>query len=182
MIELLWLLLPVAAASGWWVANRQAAKSGGSTVGSAEYFKGLNYLINDKPDQAIEVLTRMADVDQDTAEIHLALGNLFRRRGEVDRAIHIHGSLIARTHLTVDQRHGAVLELGEDYLRAGLFDRAEALFQELLDQPDPDWPQLPHRRKYRHGGLLRHFGFHPHWPRLHHRRGRGHGRASGDRR
>ncbi|MER2526353.1 MAG: lipopolysaccharide assembly protein LapB [Candidatus Competibacter denitrificans] len=136
MIELLWLLLPVAAASGWWVANRQAAKSGGSTVGNAEYFKGLNYLINDKPDQAIEVLTRMADVDQDTAEIHLALGNLFRRRGEVDRAIHIHGSLIARTHLTVDQRHGAVLELGEDYLRAGLFDRAEALFQELLDQPD----------------------------------------------
>jgi len=136
MIELLWLLLPVAAASGWWAATRQTSRTGGSAVGRAEYFKGLNYLIDDKPDQAIEVLTRMADVDQDTAEIHLALGNLFRRRGEVDRAIHIHGSLIARTHLTADQRHGAVLELGEDYLRAGLFDRAEALFQELLDQPD----------------------------------------------
>jgi lipopolysaccharide biosynthesis regulator YciM len=136
MMELLWLLLPLAAASGWWVARREYARRNSSTVRSAEYFKGLNYLIDDKPDQAIEVFTRMADVDRDTAETHLALGNLFRRRGEVDRAIHIHGSLIARTNLTADQRRRAVMELGEDYLRAGLFDRAEALFQELVDQPD----------------------------------------------
>ncbi len=135
-MELLWLLLPLAAASGWWVARREYARRNGSAVRSAEYFKGLNYLIDDKPDQAIEVFTRMADVDRDTAETHLALGNLFRRRGEVDRAIHIHGSLIARTNLTADQRRRAVMELGEDYLRAGLFDRAEALFQELVDQPD----------------------------------------------
>lgn len=135
-MELLWLLLPVAAASGWWVARREYADRNGATVRSADYFKGLNYLIDDKPDQAIEVFTRMADVDRDTAETHLALGNLFRRRGEVDRAIHIHGSLIARSNLTADQRRGALLELGEDYLRAGLFDRAEALFQELVDQPD----------------------------------------------
>lgn len=136
MMELLWLLLPVAAASGWWVARHDRARRSDVAVRSAEYFKGLNYLIDDKPDQAIEVFTRMADVDQDTAETHLALGNLFRRRGEVDRAIHIHGSLIARTNLTDDQRRRAMLELGEDYLRAGLFDRAEALFQELVDQPD----------------------------------------------
>lgn len=136
MMELLWLLLPIAAASGWWVARRDHARRSEATVRSAEYFKGLNYLIDDKPDQAIEVFTRMADVDQDTAETHLALGNLFRRRGEVDRAIHIHSSLIARTNLTDDQRRRAMLELGEDYLRAGLFDRAEALFQELVDQPD----------------------------------------------
>lgn len=135
-MELLWLLLPVAAASGWWVARREYADRNGATVRSADYFKGLNYLIDDKPDQAIEVFTRMADVDRDTAETHLALGNLFRRRGEADRAIHIHGSLIARSNLTADQRRRAVLELGEDYLRAGLFDRAEALFQELVDQPD----------------------------------------------
>ncbi|MBL8249080.1 MAG: lipopolysaccharide assembly protein LapB, partial [Candidatus Competibacter sp.] len=90
MMELLWLLLPVAAASGWWVARREyAGKRNGATVRNAEYFKGLNYLIDDKPDQAIEVFTRMADVDRDTAETHLTLGNLFRRRGEVDRAIHI---------------------------------------------------------------------------------------------
>lgn len=137
MMELLWLLLPVAAASGWWVARREyAGKRNGATVRNAEYFKGLNYLIDDKPDQAIEVFTRMADVDRDTAETHLTLGNLFRRRGEVDRAIHIHGSLIARPNLTTDQRCRALFELGEDYLRAGLFDRAEELFRKLLDQPD----------------------------------------------
>lgn len=134
-MELLWLLLPVAAASGWWVARREYADRRSATVRSADYFKGLNYLIDDKPDQAIEVFTHMADVDRDTAEMHLTLGNLFRRRGEVDRAIHIHGSLIARSNLTTDQRHRSMLELGEDYLRAGLFDRAEALFQELVEQP-----------------------------------------------
>jgi len=157
MMELLWLLLPIAAASGWWAARRSPMDRSSVAVRNADYFKGLNYLIDDQPDQAIEVFTRMADVDRDTAEIHLALGNLFRRRGEVDRAIHIHGSLIARTHLTADQRHRAMLELGEDYLRAGLFDRAEELFQKLLAQPDhtilalsrlihifqqeKDWPQ-----------------------------------------
>ena len=135
-MELLWLLLPIAAASGWWAARRSSMGRGHAAVHNADYFKGLNYLIDDQPDQAIEVFTRMADVDRDTAEIHLALGNLFRRRGEVDRAIYIHGSLIARTHLTTDQRQRAMLELGEDYLRAGLFDRAEELFQKLLDQPD----------------------------------------------
>ena len=136
-MELLWLLLPVAAASGWWVARREyAGRRNRATARNTEYFKGLNYLIEDKPDQAIEVFTRMAGVDRNTAEIHLILGNLFRRRGEVDRAIHIHGSLIARTTLTADQRRRAMLELGEDYLRAGLFDRAEELFRELLEQPD----------------------------------------------
>ena len=137
MMELLWLLLPVAAASGWWVARREyVGRRRHATARNAEYFRGLNYLIEDQPDQAIEVFTRMADVDQNTAEIHLILGNLFRRRGEVDRAIHIHGSLIARSTLTVEQRRRALLELGEDYLRAGLFDRAEELFRQLLEQPE----------------------------------------------
>lgn len=137
LMELLWLLLPVAAASGWWVARRQyVGRRHRATVRSTEYFKGLNYLIEDKPDQAIEVFTRMAGVDRNTAEIHLTLGNLFRRRGEVDRAIHVHGSLITRSSLTAEQRRRAMLELGEDYLRAGLFDRAEELFRELLEQPD----------------------------------------------
>ncbi len=134
-MELLWLLLPVAAASGWWVARREyVGRRHRATVRNTEYFKGLNYLIEDKPDQAIEVFTRMAGVNRNTAEIHLTLGNLFRRRGEVDRAIHIHGSLITRTTLTAEQRCRAMLELGEDYLRAGLFDRAEELFRELLEQ------------------------------------------------
>ena len=160
MIELFWLLLPVAAASGWWAARRADAEHRGMIVRGADYFKGLNYLIDEQPDQAIEVFTRMADVDRDTAEIHLALGNLFRRRGEVDRALHIHGSLMARTTLTVEQKCRAMLELGEDYLRAGLFDRAEELFRHLLEQPDhtaialsrlirifqqeKEWRQAPH--------------------------------------
>ncbi|MDS4027227.1 MAG: lipopolysaccharide assembly protein LapB [Candidatus Contendobacter sp.] len=143
MLELLWLLLPVAAASGWWVARREyAGRRDRATAHNTEYFKGLNYLIEDKPDQAIEVFTRMAGVDRSTAEIHLTLGNLFRRRGEVDRAIHLHASLIARPTLTVDQRRRAMFELGEDYLRAGLFDRAEALFRELLEQPQSDYTEV----------------------------------------
>lgn len=132
---LLWLLLPVAAASGWWAATRRAAAPRDINGRGAEYFTGLNYLIEDKPDEAIEVFTRMANVDPDIAEIHLALGNLFRRRGEVDRALHIHNSLINRPTLTATQRRRAMLELGEDYLRAGLFDRAEELFRQLLKQP-----------------------------------------------
>ena len=136
-MELLWLLLPVAAASGWWVARREYyGRRNRATARNTEYFKGLNYLIEDKPDQAIEVFTRMAGVDRNTAEIHLILGNLFRRRGEVDRAIHIHRQPDRPVHPTADQRRRAMLELGEDYLRAGLFDRAEELFRELLEQPD----------------------------------------------
>jgi len=135
MIELLWLLLPVAAASGWWAARREYGRQDDGCANSAEYFKGLNYLLDDKPDQAIEVFVKMVEVDRDTAETHLALGNLFRRRGEVCQAIHIHCNLIARTNLTLQQRRLAMLELGEDYLRAGLFDRAEMLFRELIEQP-----------------------------------------------
>lgn len=136
MTELLWLLLPLAAASGWWTARRSAQNQEHTAGRNADYFKGLNYLIDDQADLAIDVFTRLADVDRDTAEIHLALGNLFRRRGEVDRAIYIHSGLITRNQLTDAQRWRAMLELGEDYLRAGLFDRAEELFQQLLEQPD----------------------------------------------
>lgn len=136
MLDLLWLLLPVAAASGWWAAKREYASQEDSWTRRDQYCKGLNYLLDDKPDQAIEVLGKMGEVNRDTAEIHLVLGNLFRKRGEVDRAIHIHHSLIAGIHLKSHQRHRAKLELGEDYMRAGLFDRAEALFLELIDYPE----------------------------------------------
>ncbi len=132
MIELLWLLLPVAAASGWWAARRSAANHApGRASLSADYFKGLNYLVNEQPDKAIEVFVRLVEVDSETIEMHLALGNLFRRRGEVDRAIRIHQNLITRPTLDPEQRAHALLELGLDHLRAGLLDRAEALFQEL---------------------------------------------------
>ncbi len=132
--ELLWLLLPLAAASGWLVARfeqkRQARRS--FDLPSA-YFKGLNFLLNEQPDKAIEVFIRVLEVNSETVETHLALGNLFRRRGEVERAIRIHQNLIARPSLDRDQRSLALLELGQDYLKAGLFDRAESLFLELAE-------------------------------------------------
>ena len=134
MMELLWLLLPVAAASGWFAARRSAAPRDKLKVDPAsDYFRGLNFLLNEQPDKAIDVFVKMLEVDSDTVETHLALGNLFRRRGEVDRAIRIHQNLIARPTLNRDQRALALLELGQDYMRAGLFDRAESLFHELGD-------------------------------------------------
>lgn len=143
MIELLWLLLPVAAASGWWAASReQGLNREVREERNAEYFRGLTYLLEDKPDKAIEVFIRMVEIDRDTAETHLTLGNLFRRRGEVDRAIHIHRNLIARTNLTPEQRIRAMQELGEDYVRAGLYDRAESLYQDLAEQPEHAEPAL----------------------------------------
>ncbi len=135
MQELLWLLLPIAAFSGWLVARRSERKSGDciNPELSSDYFQGLNYLLNEQPDKAIEIFIRMLEVNSDTVETHLALGNLFRRRGEVDRAIHIHQNLIARPTLNAHQRSQALMELGQDYMRAGLLDRAESLFEELVE-------------------------------------------------
>jgi lipopolysaccharide biosynthesis regulator YciM len=135
MFELLWLLLPLAAASGWFMARR-GQRCGPPESGKEHnpaYFRGLNHLLNEEPDKAIDVFVQMLEVDSDTVETHLALGNLFRRRGEVDRAIRIHQNLIARPALTREQRAQALLELGQDYMRAGLYDRAENLFKELRD-------------------------------------------------
>lgn len=129
------LLLPVAAASGWFLARRAArlAKPRHPAY-TADYLSGLNHLVNDDADKAIQVFTRLLEVDQDTVEIHLALGNLFRRQGEVDRALRIHQNLVARPNLSEQHRSQARYELARDYLRAGVLDRAEDLFLELSDQ------------------------------------------------
>ena len=127
------LLLPVAALSGWWAARRSTRQSGGGALLHPDYFRGLNFVLNEQPDKAIEVFVKMLEVDSETVETHLALGNLFRRRGEVDRAIRIHQNLIARPSLSRDYRSMALLELGMDYMRSGLLDRAEGLFTELVE-------------------------------------------------
>jgi len=135
MIELVALLLPLAAFSGWFIARRgirQGNKEKRLDL-SSNYFKGLNFLLNEQPDKAIEVFIQMLEVDSETVETHLALGNLFRRRGEVDRAIRIHQNIIARPTLNRQQRAHALYELGQDYMSAGLLDRAESLFIELID-------------------------------------------------
>ena len=139
--ELLWLLLPIAAWSGYLVGRRGSERSSGERFSqlSQTYFSGLNYLLNEQPDKALEVFLKIAELDSDTFETQLALGNLFRRRGETDRAIRLHQDLYSRPKLSAEQRTIALVELGEDYMRAGLLDRAEALYTDLLaiDQHAP---------------------------------------------
>jgi lipopolysaccharide biosynthesis regulator YciM len=136
VIEYLLLpLIPVAVYFGWWLArtvdSRSAARQ--KQLFSNQYFQGLNYLLNEQPDKAIQVFLELAEVNKDTVETHMALGSLFRRRGEVDRAIRFHQNIIAKPGLEPEQRTQALLELGEDYMRAGLLDRAERLFAELIE-------------------------------------------------
>lgn len=134
MIEyLLLVMVPVAAWGGWKFARSTSKRSERkrNRIFSNQYFQGLNYLLNEQPDKAIQVFLEMAEVNEDTVEMHLALGSLFRRRGEVDRAIRLHQNIISKHTLDDTQRMQALLELGEDYMRAGLFDRAERLFSEL---------------------------------------------------
>lgn len=100
---------------------------------NADYLRGLNLVLNRRTDEALELFLQMAKVDEETLETHFALGHLFRRRGEVDRAIRVHQNLLARPNLNDAQRHQALFSLAEDYLGAGLYDRAEKLFTELAD-------------------------------------------------
>jgi lipopolysaccharide assembly protein B len=95
------------------------------------YFRGLNFLINQQPDKAIEAFIEVVKVDPQTVELHFALGNLFRRRGEVERAIRMHQNLVDRADLATEQRLTALHELAQDYLKAGLLDRAEDMFLKL---------------------------------------------------
>ena len=136
MSEWFLLLLPLAAASGWWAATRSAQRAGGGGAPDPAYFRGLNYLLDDQPDKAIDVFVKLAEMDSETAEVQLALGGLFRRRGEVDRAIRVHQGLMARQDLPKPLRALALRELAQDYMRAGLFDRAERLFEELTEFRD----------------------------------------------
>ncbi len=97
------------------------------------YFRGLNHLLNDQPDKAIDAFIEVVKLDPETIELHQALGNLFRRRGEFDRAVRIHTHLLNRADLPARQRSQALEELGQDYLKAGLLDRAEDAFVQLLE-------------------------------------------------
>jgi lipopolysaccharide biosynthesis regulator YciM len=102
---------------------------------SADYIRGLNLVLSRRTDEALELFIQMAKVDDDTLETHFALGHLFRRRGEVERAIRVHENLLARPNLNETQRHQALFSLAEDYLGAGLFDRAEELLTQLTESP-----------------------------------------------
>lgn len=135
------LFLPLAALSGWVVGRRGGQRHSENQVSrlSSTYFRGLNYLLNEQPDKAIELFLHIAELDKETFETQVALGHLFRRRGEVDRAIRLHQGLVSRNDLSDAQRVQALLALGEDYMKSGLLDRAETVFTDLarLDQRAP---------------------------------------------
>lgn len=138
MLGLLFLLLPIAVTYGWYMGQRSAQKQRQQKANqiSRQYVAGLNLLLSNQSDKAVDLFIDLLQVDSDTIETHLALGNLFRQRGEVDRAIRIHQNLIARPSIDIEQRQLALLQLAKDFLAAGLYDRAESLLIELLDEPD----------------------------------------------
>jgi len=135
--EYWWLLaLPLFFGLGWLAARidiRHLVSE--SRALPRSYFKGLNFLLNEQPDKAIESFIEVVKVDPETVELHFALGSLFRRRGEYDRAIRMHQNLVERPDLGADQKVAALFELAQDYLKAGILDRAEALFARLEDGP-----------------------------------------------
>jgi lipopolysaccharide biosynthesis regulator YciM len=139
MIELeLWYLLalPLLFAAGWWLRGVDARQRRRESEGGPRaYFRGLNYLLNEQPDKAIDAFIEVVKLDPETIELHFALGNLFRRRGEIDRAVRIHTHLLNRADLPARSRAEALAELGQDFLKGGLLDRAEDSFTRLLDEP-----------------------------------------------
>ena len=133
--ETWWLLgIPIFFGLGWIAARvdiRQLVSE--SRTLPLGYFKGLNFLLNEQPDKAIDAFIEIVKLDPETAELHFALGNLFRRRGETERAIRVHQNLLARPDLAQEHQVHAQYELGMDYLKAGLLDRAEETFNQLVD-------------------------------------------------
>jgi lipopolysaccharide biosynthesis regulator YciM len=135
--EYWWLLgFPLFFGLGWIAARidiRQIVSE--SRALPRSYFRGLNFLLNEQPDKAIEAFIEVVKVDPETIELHFALGSLFRRRGEYDRAIRMHQNLLERPGLADEQKVIALAELGQDYLKAGILDRAEEVFKKLEKSP-----------------------------------------------
>lgn len=130
-----WLIIvPVLFALGWIAARVDIRQMLSETrTLPKSYFKGLNFLLNEEPDRAIDAFIEVAKLDPETTELHFALGSLFRRRGEMERAIRVHHSLLARADLPGADREMAQHELAHDYLKAGMLDRAETAFTNVLD-------------------------------------------------
>ena len=136
----LYFALVSALAVGFWMGRRQqhsASDKQPLEKINSHYFKGLNFLLNEQPDAAIDTFIQALEVNSETLETHLALGKLLRKRGEVDRAIRIHQNLLARPGLSLQQAQQAQYELATDFVKAGLFDRAEGLLEELVVRDGP---------------------------------------------
>lgn len=142
--EYWWLLaLPLFFLFGWLAARMDLKQLlTESSAMPAAYFKGLNFLIKEQHDKAIEAFIEAVKINSESLELHFALGSLFRLRGEIDRAIHLHHNLLERPQLSDIQRFAIMAELAQDYLKAGLFDRAEELFRALCASPTYHQPAL----------------------------------------
>jgi lipopolysaccharide biosynthesis regulator YciM len=128
--------LPLLFAAGWWLRGFDSrVRASDQAAAPKSMFKGLNLLLNEQPDKAIDAFIDVVKLDPETIELHYALGNLFRRRGEIDRAVRMHTYLLNRADLPGRERGNALAELGQDFLKGGLLDRAEESFVRLLDEP-----------------------------------------------
>ncbi|GLX76803.1 lipopolysaccharide assembly protein B [Thalassotalea insulae] len=134
MLELLFLLLPVAMGYGWFMGRNSVKQRDHSAKQdlSIKYSTGINYLLSNQQDKAIEYLLETLTVEDDTVEAHFAMANLFRKRGELDRALKVHEHLVRQKHLPTKAKQQAAFELGKDFLTAGLYDRAESMFHTLM--------------------------------------------------
>ncbi len=131
-VDIWWLLLiPAMFGLGWLARGLDGRDPARDDALPGAYFKGLNFLLNEQPDKAIDAFVDVVRIQPETIELHFALGSLFRRRGETERAIRVHQNLVERGDLSADQREHALFELGQDYLKAGLLDRAEDAFNRL---------------------------------------------------
>lgn len=130
----IWILFtpPIFLALLWFIRRRRSARKIKSRPLPPEYFTGLNYLLNDEHTKALDIFVKLVETNWELIDTHFALGKIFRKNGEIDKAIKIHQGLIARPSLPKEYRSKVLLELGYDYLGAGWFDRAEGLFKEVL--------------------------------------------------
>ena len=129
---LLYFLIFLAIATGWWLGRRER-RGTSSTVGS-NYYTGLNYLLNEEPDRAVATFVEELEVNVDTLETHVALGNLLRRRGEIEKAIVVHKNILTNPALNFTDIEAVQLELARDYFLAGLIDRAEEILLDLIEK------------------------------------------------
>lgn len=138
MFELLFLLLPIAVAYGWYMGKREARRKYQDLSDKMirEYVSGLNYLFTNQKEKAVDHFMDLINDDNGSIETYLTLGNLFRSRGETDRAIRIHQSLVESSSLTDEQHLLSMQELGRDYMLSGLYDRAEDIFMQLIDDDE----------------------------------------------
>jgi lipopolysaccharide biosynthesis regulator YciM len=140
MNELLFLLLPLAFYSGWKASGKSLKSSSPEKRQLSDNFvRGVNFLLSEEPDKALDVFLNRPEIDEYTAETYLLLGNLFRNRGEVDRALSVHQNLIGRASLNRQQKAATMLALGQDFLAAGMMDRAEQVFTEVIQGEDSQY-------------------------------------------